>query len=166
MLAELCRVIDDDHGGEDGIIQLLEGGATVAAIARAIHLPGIGRSPSRPFMYMWRAKGGETRLARWEQAMVDSAHALVEDGMEILDNCTQRDSAGVSLARSRAEYRRWTASRRNREAYGDKQTIDLNQTVDVGIAHLQALAQLGNPIAIAEHIPEAEVLDISDDDEE
>ena len=158
MLQDLIRTIDKAHGGEDGIIDRIAAGETVGAIAKSITTEKHG-SPSRPLMYAWRKKGGDERTKRWEQAMVDSSHALVEDGMDILDNCSARDSADVSLARSRAEYRRWTASRRNRDAYGDKQQIDLNQNIDVGISHLEALTRLGNPVAIAEHIPEAEVLD-------
>jgi len=50
----------------------------------------------------------------------------------------------VSLAKSRAEYRRWLAGRLNAEAYGEDKQALLNVNLNVGDLHLDALRRVGH----------------------
>lgn len=83
---------------------------------------------------------GKTKIA---EARSIAAHVLAEQGMEILDDLggTEVTREEVALAKGRAEYRQWLASRWNRKAYGqDTSAVNVNVFNAPG-AHLEALRE-------------------------
>lgn len=143
-MRKLSRYIES-QGGDAYIMDRLAAGESVGKIAKSIILPGETKPISRPFLYSWRNKS-EDRRKGWELAMQLSADALAEDAGDILDELAEEyepTSAQVSLARSRSEYRRWLASMRDKEKYGEKKG-DVNVNVlSLGDAHLEVLRKLG-----------------------
>lgn len=114
---------------------------------------------SRPFMYKWMRYGsyGDIR-EEYQKARVDSAHAIVEEGQEILDDLAghEVDSADVTLASRRADYRKWRAGKLN-DQYADKRGGDININLTAGEKHLQALIGRGRPVELPpDEIEEAE----------
>lgn len=105
---------------------------------------------SRSFLYRWRdAKGHkERRRAKWEAAVKASAHALAEDSAvpleELARNSEGLTNAEVSLAKARSEYRRWLASVRDRDTYGEAKQEAVQVNLSIGQLHLDALRQRGS----------------------
>ncbi len=95
---------------------------------------------SRSLLYRWLNMESERKEA-WREAKRLSADALVEQAGELLDSAEEIvgiTSAKVSLRRERAAYRRWLASVRNREEYGESPS-SVNVAVSLGDLHMQAL---------------------------
>jgi hypothetical protein len=89
---------------------------------------------SRPMLSDWlRAKPERKELVRL--ARETSATALVEDGLDMLDQCT--DARMASITASRANFRKWLASVRNRAEYGESKAPAVGLTFNS--IHLQAL---------------------------
>ena len=65
-------------------------------------------------------------------------------------------NAEVSAATSRANFRRWLATVRNREEYGQNAGVNVNLTINQ--LHLDALRKVGH-MPVPDEIPEAEVVD-------
>ncbi len=87
---------------------------------------------------------GEDREAGWQAAKRQSADALVDEGLEILDAPADGiSSADVQLRRYRANHRRWMAGVRNREEYGD-QPPQVNVGLSIGDLSLEALKSGGS----------------------
>ena len=123
-------------GGDSVVFARIAAGETVGAIMASY-------DRDRDQFYVWIRAGGEERRQVWEDAKKASADALVETGLEIIDDTSAGEStARVQLARARAEYRRWLASCRNRDEYGER----AGPTVQVSIQqlHLDALRKLGS----------------------
>lgn len=124
---------------EEDVFERLAGGEPTSSIATSYGL-------SVRSLFRWRKNGGEERQGRWDEAMRESASALVEQAGEILDDLEGSSTSGltpamVALAGKRADHRRWMAERRDPEAFGDKApTITFN----VGALHLDALRQVGS----------------------
>lgn len=142
VLHKLIRYVEA-KGGDEWLLNRLADGESVGAIAKSIDLPGHG-SISRPMLYNWRNKGGEPRREGWRLALKASGHALAEDAGEALNELrgTGATAAEVSLARSRSEYLRWLAGKRN-ERYGEKATV-VDLTLNVADLHLDALRRHGH----------------------
>jgi hypothetical protein len=157
-LRALTRWIEE-QGGEPFILDRIAAGESVGKIAKSIQLPGRDKPISRAMLYYWRNAGGDERKKGWELAMKESAEALAEEAGEVLDNLSEEfdpTSAQVSLARSRSEYKRWLASKRDADTFGDRKS-DVNVNVlSLGDVHLDALRKLGSRDALP--LPEAEAL--------
>jgi hypothetical protein len=143
VLRKLERYVEQ-QGGDAWIMDQLAAGLSVGQVAAGITLPGHG-SISRPLLYNWRNKS-EARREGWALAMKLRGHALAEEAGEVLDSLvgTAPSAAEVSLAKSRAEYRRWLAGRLNAEAYGEDKQALLNVNLNVGDLHLDALRRVGH----------------------
>jgi transposase-like protein len=120
-------------GGDHVVFSRIASGETIASIAKSF-----GRD--RDTVYRWL--NIEERRRAWEDAKRASADALVEAGLEIIDDPTAGETtARVQHAKSRAEYRRWLASCRSEE-YRDHNSpvVQLN----IQQLHLDALRKLGS----------------------
>lgn len=78
--------------------------------------------PDRRTVYDWMERNPEF-AHNYARACELGAHALVEQGISILDN-SDPDRAHVD--RNRADYRKWLASKRNPESYGDRHALELS----------------------------------------
>lgn len=146
MLRALERYIEE-RGGDTFIFDRIADGESIGKIAKTITLPGQTQPISRPFLYIWRNKGGDERRKGWALAMEASADSAAEDAGDILDELAEEtfdpSSGQVSLARARSEYRRWVASVRNKEKYGDAKS-EVNVNLSLGDLHLDALRKFGS----------------------
>lgn len=113
--------------GEDWLFEKMADGETVSACAKEVGV-------SRQMLYLWVHQRPEREQA-FKQARKLAAHALVDDAVEILDAAKASDS---TLARERARFRQWMASKMNRESYGEeKAQVAVN--LSVGMLHLTAV---------------------------
>lgn len=128
--------------GEDEVFEMIASGLSIGKVAEHY-------GTSRQQLYTWRDRDGqkERRREKWELAMKASASAKAEEGETILDELSERElppsTADVSLANSRAAYKRWLASVRDRETYGEK-AQGPNVVVNIQALHLDALRKMGN----------------------
>lgn len=125
-------------GGDDYIFDLIADGVPMKRIAEPFGV-------SRPMLYQWRdlQPHREERRARWEAAMKASAEAKLEEGEEILDECSGSTSPEVQLANSRANYKMKIAEMRDPDRFG-KKAGEVNVNLNIGQLHLDALRQLGH----------------------
>jgi len=94
------------------------------------------------------------RRPLFQKARTDSADALAEDAMEILDAHAD-DSVDVQRANNRASHRRWLAGLRDRAGFGTKAEVGTQQ-LNIGELHLHALQGAQRVALPAPVIPEAE----------
>ncbi len=113
--------------GEDWLFERMADGKTVTACAKEVGV-------SRQMLYLWVHQRPEREQA-FKQARKLAAHALVDDAVQILDDAKASES---TLARERAKFRQWMASKMNRESYGEeKAQVAVN--LSVGMLHLTAV---------------------------
>ena len=72
-------------------------------------------------------------------AQEEHIDALVDEAGEIVDS-----EPDAQRARVRVDYRKWLASRLNRQKYGDKLDVQHNHTLDISSALSKALERLSN----------------------
>ncbi len=95
----------------------------------------------------------QDREASYEEAKLEGAGAMVEEGKELLDNADEKSTAGVQKARHQAEYRRWYAGVLDRPAFGPpNQRMSLN-VLNIENLHLNALQAHGGPDAQILEVP-------------
>ena len=120
---------------------------------------------SRNFIYTWLDDDEDgSRREKYQEARTRSADALVDRGLEILDNLDGiplLTSQEVQRANSQANYRKSMAEMRDDSLRAKPGQFDLN--VNIGSLHLDALqahGQMPIPIAAPEEVPviEAEVI--------
>lgn len=139
ILTEMERQIAE-QGGDDVIFDRVAAADAIKDI-----MADYGRD--RTFFYRW-LKNGEGRKEAYEAAKKLSAHALVEDGMDLLDNGLAYTPADVSRLQHRANYRKWLAGVRSRDEYGDAPQGKIDINLQIGQLHLDALRQAGLPPAL------------------
>lgn len=152
-------------GGDHVVMEMIADGRTMNEIAAEF-------DSNRRMIYRW-LHADEEREKAWNLARRAAAHALVEDGMDILDALARRqlangmpvapESAEVQLAKARAQYRKWLASVRDRDSYGSDQGPAVNVNISAGELHLDALRRKGSAGA---QIQEAEYEMIEGDADE
>jgi hypothetical protein len=153
-LMALDRWISEQEGGEDEyIFDRMADGIKPKKLAELITAE-CGMNVSRGLLYAWRDfdKDG-ARLAKWDAAMKVRAEADLEDGGEILDTLAERKvvtSAEVSLATSRANWRKEMAKLANPEKYGDQQAKAVGNVAEM---LLEALKVAGT----ARQLPKPEI---------
>jgi transcriptional regulator with XRE-family HTH domain len=96
-------------GGTERIIDMIANGVSLSEIARILEV-------DRSRLSTWLHGNPDTsqQIAR---ARKTAATALVEQGMAIVDAAENHD---VQVAKLRAEYRKWVASKLDREQYGEQ----------------------------------------------
>lgn len=132
-------------GGDDVVFDMIAAGEPMRKVAENLRgfLEGAPEFPSRPYIYRWIHHGGEERERAWEEAKEIAAHCHVEDSGEILDDAQHvTTSAEASMAKARAEHRKWLAGVFNREDYGEKKE-EVGVNVSIGALHLDALRSSG-----------------------
>ena len=139
-------------GGEDWMLNEIASGVSVVELSKRL-------KRSRGEIYKYFNETPE-RKARFAEARKTSAHSLVEDATEIVDETEGAQmQVEVTSAKERAGHRRWLAERYNREDYGAPDpTIQVQ--VNVATLHLDALKAHGGPrkLPVAE-IPEVATLE-------
>lgn len=85
----------------------------------------------------------EKLFKAYQAAKKEAAGAIVEEGMQILDDAPL-DQAAVQKAKSQAEYRKWLAGMWDRERYGE-QTKGSAITLNIGELHIKALKDFKVP---------------------
>ena len=86
---------------------------------------GISRGEQRAYM------ADLARKAEWEEAREQSAHAFLEEAMEVA-RTPNSTPVGAADARTRIDTLKWAARIRNPRLYGDKAQLDVNvRTVDL-----------------------------------
>jgi hypothetical protein len=129
-----------EQGGDDALFDRVAGAESIQSIMASFGL-------SRTFFYRW-LKNAPGRKDAYEAAKKLSAHALVEDGMYLLDNGQAFTPADVSRLQHRANYRKWLAGVRSRDEYGDAPQGKIDINLQIGQLHLDALRQAGLPPAL------------------
>lgn len=120
-------------GGYSPIFERIASGETLTSIAKDFDC-------SRQFLRKLLTEN-EKLATIFHNSQRDAAHALVDDGMQILDDSAV-DRDAIALAKARAEYRKWLAGMYDKETFGEKaQGVQLN----IGQLHLQALAAIPAP---------------------
>ena len=129
-------------GGSSAVIDRVADGETMVDIAKEYNV-------SRSTLMRW-VKKDEARHDAYKLAKSESADALVEEAGEILDDASTKSGPDVQKARSRAEHRRWVASKRDRAQYGDDAKALVAVNLDLGSLHLDALRQVGHMDQVSE----------------
>jgi len=159
MLRALEQKIAED-GEELVFMRIAEG--------ERMHLIAARYDVSKAMIYRWIHMTPEREKA-WGESKKIRAHSAIEEGQEILDNpAAALTSATATMAKERANWRKWYAGILNREEYGERPAgVEIN--LNVSELHLDALRVSGGmknhlappPAAQAvEEIEEAEVLAI------
>lgn len=120
---------DTDSQAEAWIAHEVADGKSIKTIAESFGV-------SRVLLHEWTGATPE-RKRLIVVARENSAIALVEDGLDILDKAKPSES---SLATSRANFRKWLAGVRDRAGYGSG--TEGRTVLNVGELHLHAHQQL------------------------
>jgi len=145
---QLAKRIEGE-GGDDVVLDLIASGSTLVSVAKTYGV-------SRETMRKW-CNATPARKAAYLDAKSAQAGALVEEAGEILDNASTESGPDVQKAKSRAEHRRWLASKRDRAQYGDDAKLQIGVALDLSSLHLDALREVGRMPIQGEPIPVAEV---------
>lgn len=140
ILDKLCAQIER-AGGDDKIFDRVADGEPIRDIMASYGV-------SRTMLYHWVKRGGEERARAFTEAKKLRAHALAEDAGEILDTKGALLPAEVTLLKERANHNRWMAGKLNRDEYGDTPAVAINNNLNIGAAHLEALQNAGRPRAL------------------
>lgn len=114
----------ENLGGMEWLFDKVASGETVSSIAREL---GVNRA----MLSFWM--NNSVRQKQYQEAKRLSASALVEQGLEILDNASFQEA---SLAKNRADYRKWLASMRD-DQYAD--VTGGSVTLSIEALHIGAL---------------------------
>lgn len=107
-----------ERGGFSPIYERVAAGETLTKIAKSY---GCSRQLLRQALTK-----GEARIKLFADAQRDAAYAHAEDGLQILDDAPTLTREEVAKAKERAAYRRWLASKLDRETFGDTPLVQLN----------------------------------------
>jgi hypothetical protein len=139
MIAELERRTREEFNDEqeathlDYVVRWVESGGTVIGLLKDMN-QGVQRGMLMD--YLEKQYGAEVSR-RMSEARIEGAHAMVEDGAEIVDNA-RADKDSIALAKLRADTKAWIAGRWNRQAYGEpKQGAQVQ--INIGSAFLDSL---------------------------
>lgn len=122
----------------DYIHDYIAAGSTMLALADELG-KALKRNVSAGVITTWAHSTPEGR-ALLAQARALAAHSFAEEALQIVDDADEEKSA-LLKARLRAEQRMRLASKWNRKDYGDEPLVALNQTLNMGQMHLDALRQ-------------------------
>ena len=113
-------------GGEDELFDRVASGERISSIIAQLRV-------SEGAFYAWTETTPE-RAEQFSRARARAAHALAEQGLEIVDSATVVEA---NLANVRARYRQWLASKWNQQTYGDNKN-QVTVQLSINTAHLQA----------------------------
>jgi len=150
------RILSDveRQGGADWLYDQIASGVTVAQLARDY---GCSRS------YLSRALNANEEYRKiLQEARVEAADALVEEGLTMVDtltgdSSTNEISATRSATREKVNYRKFMAGALNQAKYGTRPQNNI--TLNVGDMHLDALRKFNRDRQSLDDIPDAEIVD-------
>ncbi len=99
--------------------------------------------PKRNTVYRWRSDYPDFGDA-YLLALEEHVDALVDEAGEIVDS-----EPDPQRARVRVDYRKWLASRLNRDKYGDKLDVRHNHTLDVTPALLEGTKRMKEVVDVS-----------------
>jgi len=138
MLSELARLAGEAGlSPEDYVCELVTEGETLRSIAADLSRSA-NRDISPGTLGAW-LNADPARRAKLVAARKDSAPALVEKAIEILDN-VDNDRDAIAAAKAQSEVRTWLASKYDRQTFGND-TAQVNVQLNLGQLHLDALRQ-------------------------
>lgn len=154
MVAALASI-----GGEDGVLDRVRAGETLKDIADHVSRKS-GTRIAASILGSWMNATPE-RKAALVQARKDSAPALVETAMSLLDEA-DHDREAIAKAKAQADIRTWLASKYDRQTFGND-AAQVNVQVSLGDMHLDALRQRTVPVvqapaAVTDGTPDYEVV--------
>ncbi len=136
-----------DEGGDSVVLDRVADGVALTQIAKDL---GVGRETLR----RWCNKTPARKQA-YLDAKSAAAGALVEEAGQILDDASVESGPHIQKARSRAEHRRWLASKRDRAQYGEDAKLQIGVALDLSGLHLSALREVG-------HMPQGEEIPVAE----
>jgi hypothetical protein len=119
------------QGGWESIRERVRNGEGQRKIAESYGI-------SQGWLSRWIDKNPE-RKQQYRDDLRASAHVLADEVKEIADALPGEDQAGVAAGRERINARRWLASVRNREEYGEPQAGVQVNVLGHAAVHLGAL---------------------------
>lgn len=126
------------YGGAEAVLSAIANGKTIKAVA-------VELGCARPTLVKWLK--APDRLTRFQEATLESAGAMADDAMDIVDSVNVEDketaSARVRKAEIQATQRKWRAGITDRQTYGTQEQGGGN--LNIGALHLNALIKLGGP---------------------
>lgn len=130
-----------DNGGADWLYDQIASGITVADIARQY---GCTRS------YVSRAINSNPEYKKaMESAREDAADALVEQGLEMVDQLGANSTSNeIAATREKVNFRKFMAGSMNQNKYGTRPQS--NVTISIGDMHLDALRKVNSQMAAIE----------------
>ena len=138
----------------DEICRRIADGETLKSICEDEHMPHARK------VLEWAQNDSHGFTAPYRRAQEQQAHRFVDELVEIADDGRNdwmvrkgRDgqdyysvnNEAVQRSRMRMEVRKWLASKRLPDLYGDNQTVDVRHTIDV--------ARIVRPQVVAEALP-------------
>ncbi len=152
------RILTDvaDNGGADWLYDQIASGVAVAEMARHYDC---SRS------YISRALNSIPEYkAALENARVEAADALVDQGLEMVDKLGAESTTNeISATREKVNYRKFMAGSFNQARYGTRPQT--NVTLSIGDMHLSALKKVsGEMAALQAEDREREVIDVTYED--
>lgn len=153
------RILTDvaNSGGADWLYDQIASGVTVSEIARQY---GCTRS------YVSRALHTVPEYkAALESAREEAADALVEQGLEMVDELSGDSSSNeIAATREKVNFRKFMAGSMNQNKYGTRPQN--NVTISIGDMHLDALRKVNSELAAIDaddRVVEATYEDISNE---
>lgn len=129
------RILSDveANGGVDWLFDQIASGMTVAKLAEQY---GCTRS------YISRTLNANEEYKRaLEQARVEAADALVEEGLEMVDRLDGNSSSNeIAATREKINWRKFMAGSMNQNKYGTRPQTNVN--ISIGDLHLDALRKV------------------------
>jgi hypothetical protein len=92
---------------------------------------------SRDMLMRYLKDGRPDAARRLEQARLDGAHGMVDQGIKIIDDASTADKEQLMKAKMQAEIRQWTAERWNRKELGRAPEVQI--TVNNNTLHIDAM---------------------------
>lgn len=139
-----------DQGGADWLFDQIASGVTVAELARQY---GCSRS------YLSRAlNSNEAYRKVLSEARVEAADALVEGGLEMVDQLNENSTSNeIAATREKVNYRKFMAGSLNQAKYGTRPQNNI--TLSIGDMHLDALRKFNKDRKDLQDVPDAEIID-------
>lgn len=124
------------HGGEDAVFHDLAEGKTIRWLCDTMRV-------RRQDLLRWFAAKPRRKM-RYDELIRDSAGALADEALAIIDTADSSNSAAVQKAREQVNTRKWLAGVRDKKTYGTESTGQA-AAIQIGALHLNALLKFGGP---------------------
>ena len=141
-------------GGEAKVLEEVAAGKTLTKIATAIGI-------TRPSLVAW-LKLDYRRWEKYEKARLESAGALADEAIDLVDDVDVSDpttaNAKIRKAETQATMRKWRAGITDRANFGNNEAGSGN--INIGALHLNALLKMGGPQAVPKPVLEGDTVTV------